>query len=49
MDCVKDVRGCCCMNCVNAPRLRPVLHGQQRYKKWHIYRDLGLQSNILAQ
>ncbi|KAL5815934.1 hypothetical protein ACOSQ3_024312 [Xanthoceras sorbifolium] len=39
-DCMKDLRGCCCSNCTTAPRLRPVLPGHQRYKKWHIYRDM---------
>ncbi|XP_062110996.1 rhodanese-like domain-containing protein 8, chloroplastic [Humulus lupulus] len=38
-ECVTDLRGCCCVNCTTAPRLRPVLRGHQRYKKWHIYRD----------
>ncbi|KAF3438384.1 hypothetical protein FNV43_RR21146 [Rhamnella rubrinervis] len=49
MDCVKDLRGCCCMNCTDASRLRPVLDGQQRYKKWHIYRDSELQSKLAAR
>ncbi|KAK4283336.1 hypothetical protein QN277_000297 [Acacia crassicarpa] len=44
--CVKDVRGCCSWSCTTAPRLRPVLDGQQRYKKWHIYRDTDVHSNI---
>ncbi|KAF4394225.1 hypothetical protein F8388_005859 [Cannabis sativa] len=47
-DCVKDLRGCCCANCTTAPRLRPVLTGHQRYKKWHIYRDSELLSNLAA-
>ncbi|GAB2268746.1 Rhodanese-like domain-containing protein 8, chloroplastic [Dionaea muscipula] len=37
--CVEEHRGCCCSNCMTAPRLRPVLQGNQRYKKWHHYRD----------
>ncbi|KAJ7975344.1 Rhodanese-like domain-containing protein [Quillaja saponaria] len=44
MNCMKDRRGCCCWECTSAPRLRPVLPGHQRYKKWHIYRDIKLQS-----
>ncbi|XP_072983069.1 rhodanese-like domain-containing protein 8, chloroplastic [Typha latifolia] len=40
--CVKELRGCCCSDCTNAPRLRPVITGHQRYHKWHIYRDSGL-------
>ncbi|WJX88492.1 Rhodanese-like domain-containing protein 8, chloroplastic [Trifolium repens] len=43
--CVKDQRGCCCLTCTTAPRLRPVLNGEHRYKKWHIYRDMDLQGN----
>ncbi|KAK2355583.1 Rhodanese/Cell cycle control phosphatase superfamily protein [Trifolium repens] len=43
--CVKDQRGCCCLTCTTAPRLRPVLNGEHRYKKWHIYRDMDLQAN----
>ncbi|XP_058732365.1 rhodanese-like domain-containing protein 8, chloroplastic isoform X2 [Vicia villosa] len=41
--CVKDLRGCCCLTCTTAPRLRPALIGEQRYRKWHIYRDMDLQ------
>ncbi|MED6197380.1 Rhodanese-like domain-containing protein 8, chloroplastic [Stylosanthes scabra] len=41
--CVNDLRGCCCLSCTTAPRLRPVLIGDSRYKKWHIYRDMDLQ------
>ncbi|XP_054786511.1 rhodanese-like domain-containing protein 8, chloroplastic isoform X2 [Prosopis cineraria] len=44
--CVDDVRGCCCWSCTKAPRIRPVLDGGQRYKKWHIYRDIDVQSKI---
>ncbi|XP_061364114.1 rhodanese-like domain-containing protein 8, chloroplastic [Gastrolobium bilobum] len=44
--CVKDLRGCCCLSCTTAPRLRPVLNGDQRYKKWHIYRDMDLQGKM---
>ncbi|KAK9282808.1 hypothetical protein L1049_011030 [Liquidambar formosana] len=43
-DCVKDLKGCCCLDCMFAPRLRPLLPENQRYKKWHIYRDMELQS-----
>ncbi|KAG9147440.1 hypothetical protein Leryth_020421 [Lithospermum erythrorhizon] len=39
-NCVDVLKGCCCSKCVSAPRLRPVLPGHQRYKKWHIYRDM---------
>lgn len=45
-DCVKDVRGCCCLNCTNAPRLRPVLPGHQRYEKWYIYQTQELQNKM---
>ncbi|XP_029127272.1 rhodanese-like domain-containing protein 8, chloroplastic isoform X3 [Cajanus cajan] len=44
--CVKDLRGCCCLTCTTAPRLRPVLKGMQRYKKWHNYRDMHLQGKM---
>ncbi|XP_049398500.1 rhodanese-like domain-containing protein 8, chloroplastic [Solanum stenotomum] len=37
--CVKHLRGCCCIQCTSASRLRPVLTGHQRYQKWHNYRD----------
>ncbi|XP_073299539.1 rhodanese-like domain-containing protein 8, chloroplastic [Primulina huaijiensis] len=40
LKCVNDFRGCCCMNCMSASRLRPVLPGHRRYQKWHNYRDL---------
>ncbi|XP_048227139.1 rhodanese-like domain-containing protein 8, chloroplastic isoform X2 [Ricinus communis] len=46
MDCTKDLRGCCCMKCTTAPRLRPVLPGNQRYKKWHTYREMEMQVNL---
>ncbi|CAA2985666.1 Hypothetical predicted protein [Olea europaea subsp. europaea] len=36
--CVDNLRGCCCLKCKSAPRLRPVLPSDQRYKKWHNYR-----------
>lgn len=43
--CVKHLRGCCCIHCTSALRLRPVLTGDhQRYQKWHNYRDFDLQS-----
>ncbi|KAH6761469.1 mitochondrial editing factor 9 [Perilla frutescens var. hirtella] len=45
LECVDDFRGCCCMKCTSAPRLRPVLPGHQRYDKWHTYRDLELQNS----
>ncbi|KAJ6799564.1 rhodanese-like domain-containing protein 8, chloroplastic isoform X1 [Iris pallida] len=41
--CVEELRGCCCSDCTCAPRLRPVLPGNQRYQKWHLYRDDELQ------
>ncbi|GAV66725.1 Rhodanese domain-containing protein [Cephalotus follicularis] len=47
-DCVEDLRGCCCVNCTIAPRRRPVLSGHQRYKKWHVYRDLEVQSELMV-
>ncbi|PWA96292.1 rhodanese/Cell cycle control phosphatase superfamily protein [Artemisia annua] len=37
--CMDDLRGCCSSQCTSADRLRPVLPGHQRYKKWHHYRD----------
>ncbi|CAL1369351.1 unnamed protein product [Linum trigynum] len=37
--CVEDLSGCCNEKCKSGPRLRPVLPGVQRYKKWHVYRD----------
>ncbi|KAG6428247.1 hypothetical protein SASPL_112498 [Salvia splendens] len=43
-ECVDGLRGCCCVKCTGAPRLRPVLPGYQRYQKWHTYRDVELQS-----
>ncbi|KAK6925395.1 Rhodanase, C-terminal [Dillenia turbinata] len=46
MGCVNELGGCCSLNCTVAPRVRPVLPGHQRYKKWHIYRDLRLQSRL---
>ncbi|KAH9780870.1 Rhodanese-like domain-containing protein 8 [Citrus sinensis] len=45
-DCVKNLRGCCCLNCTTAPQRRPVLPGYQRYKKWHLYRDSEVQSQL---
>ncbi|PON91214.1 Rhodanese-like domain containing protein [Trema orientale] len=47
-DCVNDLKGCCCVNCTTAPRLRPVLPEHQRYKKWHIYRDSELLTKLTA-
>lgn len=43
--CVEDLKGCCGVNCSAAPRLRPVLPGHQRYKKWHIYRDFDCKAS----
>ncbi|XP_014753723.1 rhodanese-like domain-containing protein 8, chloroplastic isoform X2 [Brachypodium distachyon] len=37
--CLEELRGCCCLECRSAPRLRPLLPGHQRYDKWHLYRD----------
>ncbi|KAL0927235.1 hypothetical protein M5K25_001398 [Dendrobium thyrsiflorum] len=37
--CVEEFRGCCCSDCTQARRLRPVLPGYKRYEKWHQYRD----------
>ncbi|XP_015061329.1 rhodanese-like domain-containing protein 8, chloroplastic [Solanum pennellii] len=37
--CMKHLRGCCCIQCTSASRLRPLLTGHQRYQKWHKYRD----------
>ncbi|CAO2823282.1 unnamed protein product [Amaranthus hypochondriacus] len=45
-NCVSELRGCCCPNCTTAPRLRPVLSGSERYKKWHLYRDNKVRSEI---
>ncbi|KAL8253361.1 hypothetical protein R6Q59_037054 [Mikania micrantha] len=36
--CMNDLRGCCTVKCTSADRLRPVLPGHERYKKWHHYR-----------
>ncbi|KAK8934301.1 hypothetical protein KSP39_PZI014698 [Platanthera zijinensis] len=38
-NCVEEFRGCCCSDCTQAHRLRPVLPGYKRYQKWHRYRD----------
>ncbi|KAI4986986.1 hypothetical protein ZWY2020_019616 [Hordeum vulgare] len=38
--CLEELRGCCCSECISAPRLRPLLPGHQRYDKWHLYRDV---------
>lgn len=46
MECVKDLKGCCCPQCTTAPRLRPVLPGNQRYKKWYTYRELEVQNEV---
>ncbi|XP_076952264.1 rhodanese-like domain-containing protein 8, chloroplastic [Bidens hawaiensis] len=37
--CMNELRGCCTLKCTSADRLRPVLQGHERYKKWHHYRD----------
>ncbi|XP_037466271.1 rhodanese-like domain-containing protein 8, chloroplastic isoform X3 [Triticum dicoccoides] len=37
--CLEELRGCCCSECMGAPRLRRLLPGHQRYDKWHLYRD----------
>ncbi|KAK4743926.1 hypothetical protein SAY87_010238 [Trapa incisa] len=42
-NCVTTFKGCCCSSCTTAPRLRPVLPGYERYKKWHVYRDMEMQ------
>lgn len=42
--CVEELRGCCCLDCIKCERLRPVIPGNQRYKKWHLYRDGVLQN-----
>lgn len=44
--CVKHLKGCCCLTCTSAPRLRPVLNGEQRYRKWHVYRDMDLPGQL---
>ncbi|KAL5697304.1 Rhodanese-like domain-containing protein 8 [Ranunculus cassubicifolius] len=41
--CQMDVRGCCCLDCTKARRLRPIQPTQDRYEKWHIYRDHNIQ------
>ncbi|XWS50901.1 hypothetical protein CRYUN_Cryun12cG0129800 [Craigia yunnanensis] len=46
-NCVMLFRGCCCYDCTTAPRCRPALSGFQRYKKWHLYRDL--EGKVQAQ
>ncbi|GFP99073.1 rhodanese-like domain-containing protein 8 chloroplastic [Phtheirospermum japonicum] len=45
LKCVDGFRGCCCMKCTSAARLRPVLPGHQRYQKWHTYRDVDSRLN----
>lgn len=45
-DCVEDLRGCCCLDCTSAPRLRPVLSGHQRYEKWYTYRGQEMQNKM---
>ncbi|KDP45803.1 hypothetical protein JCGZ_17410 [Jatropha curcas] len=45
-DCVKDLRGCCCLKCSTAPRRRPVLPGNQRYQKWYKYQELDVQGKL---
>lgn len=37
-DCVKQHAGCCCDECLRAPRLRPLLDEKQPYERWHNYR-----------
>lgn len=37
--CMDELRGCCSSPCTSADRLRPVLAGDERYRKWHHYRD----------
>ncbi|KAK1431479.1 hypothetical protein QVD17_07938 [Tagetes erecta] len=37
--CMNDLKGCCTLKCTSADRLRPILPGHERYKKWHHYRD----------
>nr|KAJ0186608.1 hypothetical protein LSAT_V11C900475260 [Lactuca sativa] len=39
LSCMDELRGCCCSKCTSADRIRPVLSGHERYKKWHHYRD----------
>ncbi|XP_050219233.1 rhodanese-like domain-containing protein 8, chloroplastic [Mercurialis annua] len=46
IDCLKDFKGCCCIKCTTAPRLRPLLPSSHRYEKWHIYRELEEQINV---
>ncbi|KAF5186422.1 Rhodanese-like domain-containing protein 8 protein [Thalictrum thalictroides] len=43
--CVMEVRGCCCLDCTCAPRLRPILPRHLRYEKWHTYRDMDIQND----
>lgn len=37
--CVTQFRGCCCNQCMDAPRLRPILRPDETYQRWHNYRD----------
>lgn len=37
--CTAKLRGCCCSECMEAPRLRPVLGQDETYQRWHNYRD----------
>uniref|UniRef100_A0A7N0RE20 Rhodanese domain-containing protein n=2 Tax=Kalanchoe fedtschenkoi TaxID=63787 RepID=A0A7N0RE20_KALFE len=48
-NCVISLRGCCCMDCTTAPRLRPVLSGHERYKKWHTYRDIHVKDQSVTE
>lgn len=39
--CVQSTAGCCCTECTQSPRLRPLEHQNPHkpFRKWHMYRD----------
>ncbi|KAL2930326.1 Rhodanese-like domain-containing protein 8 chloroplastic [Bienertia sinuspersici] len=47
-NCVEKLRGCCCPDCKTAPRLRPVLFGSKRYKKWHFIETVKSEKSYLS-
>ncbi|KAL9665901.1 hypothetical protein QQ045_000222 [Rhodiola kirilowii] len=47
--CIINLKGCCCSDCTTASRLRPVLNGHKRYKKWHTYRDIQVQDQQIIK
>lgn len=37
--CESRQKGCCSLECLASPKLRPLLDGSQAYERWHNYRD----------